>query len=262
MKIVAFLQLYNEFEKGNLIRCLENCKQWSDEIVIYDDCSDDGSNLIYKEYTDHVIYGKERKFTSELAHKKELLKLALSLNPDWIGWIDGDVVFDKECTEGKLRLHAEYGSLHNIDAWAFHNINMWRDPSWYRLDNQFNTLNHICFWRNNGKLHYVEEEGLHKHQFPRGLDKIEMSPNKILHYGFASYNNIINKYLTYKSYGQSGYTLDRLIDETSSFDLVKVPKEFFPIENIPTDYDVSRRPIPLTYNEVRNYESWEKYKNV
>ena len=27
-------------------------------------------------------------------------------------------------------------------------------------------------------------------------------------------------------------------------------------------FDRTKKPIQLTYNEVRNYESWEKYKNV
>ena len=51
MRLVAFLQLRNELENGNLIRCLENCKKWADDIYIYDDCSDDGSQEIYQKYT-------------------------------------------------------------------------------------------------------------------------------------------------------------------------------------------------------------------
>jgi len=43
MKIVAIMQLKDELDKGNLVRCLNNARLWADDIVIYDDCSSDGS---------------------------------------------------------------------------------------------------------------------------------------------------------------------------------------------------------------------------
>ena len=51
MKIIAFTQMRNEIEKGNLFRYLENAKQWADEIVIYDDVSTDQSVEFARKYT-------------------------------------------------------------------------------------------------------------------------------------------------------------------------------------------------------------------
>ena len=97
MRIVAFLQLYNELENGNLVRCLENCTKWADDIYIYDDCSDDGSQDVYLKYTErgNIIFGSERNFKKELFHKQSLLEMALKSRPDWIGWIDGDTTLKR-----------------------------------------------------------------------------------------------------------------------------------------------------------------------
>jgi hypothetical protein len=92
VKLVAFIQMFNESSRGNLRRCLGNCKQWADDIVIYDDASTDDSVAVAREYTDHIIVGKENCFRRELYHKEELLEYALTLSPDWIFWIDCDEI--------------------------------------------------------------------------------------------------------------------------------------------------------------------------
>ena len=102
-KIVAFIQMYNEADKGNLERCLINCKQWADDIVIYDDASTDNSVEVAQKYTKHIIRGKVNKFCAELDHKQQLLELALTLNPDWIMWMDCDEILDRKGTLGGLQ---------------------------------------------------------------------------------------------------------------------------------------------------------------
>ena len=42
-KIVSITQVFNEIEKDNLVRFFKYLKPVVDEIVIYDDCSTDGS---------------------------------------------------------------------------------------------------------------------------------------------------------------------------------------------------------------------------
>mgnify|MGYP002624865178 CR=1 FL=1 len=257
MKLIAFLQLYNESEKGNLRRCLNNCAQWADDIVIYDDCSTDDSHSIYTKYTNesNIIYGKERNFSNEIAHKQQLLQLTLSLNPDWICWMDGDAIFDRECTEGKLRNYMSMGNSQGIDCWDFHYVNMWKKPGWYRLDNMFNDLRSKSLWKNNGNLYYRPNGKLHQPQYPNGLRSFAPTSNHILHYGFAFRNSIINKYLTYKSYGQHGWDLDRLIDE-STLTLEQVPLDWFPKGLVP---QLGEKPTSETYNDVKSFNNWEQY---
>ncbi len=265
MKLVAFLQLYNELENGNLRRCLENCSKWADDIFIYDDCSDDGSQEVYTEYTDrkNILSGQERKFHEELFHKQRLLELTLKSNPDWIGWIDGDAILDRflmESCRNFLNMIEEKG----YEAVKAHNMNLWRHPAYYRLDNKFNASWPVVFWKNKGTLHYDPTASLHRRQYPQGIgkSKIYKAPPDVhlLHYGFSSEMLIAKKYLVYKALGQRGWALNRIIDEQSSFVLDKVPRELFPEENIPDDYDVALAPQPLRYDEYRKHHSWEEYR--
>lgn len=259
-KIFAFLQLYNEYEKGNLIRCLDNCQQWADEIFIYDDCSTDGSVDIYLKYTDknNIIIGEKNEFNRELFHKHQLLELTLAKQPDFIGWIDGDDILDKTLTESMQLFLNNLPS--NIDGVSLHNINLWRDDRYYRIDNMFNGLHKINIWRNNGQLSYSPNSGLHQPQHPSGMNNICSFGNKLLHYGFSTKEAIIRKYLDYKAQGQSGWDLYRLIDEESSFSLEPVPIDWYPTKNIPTT--TGDQPTPIDYDDVRQYNSWTEYLNA
>lgn len=238
MKIAAFIQAYNELSKGHLHRCLENVSIWADEIFIYDDCSDDGSKEIYLQYTPekNIIFGKERNFKNEQFNKQKLLDLTLKNNPDWIFWIDVDTIADKILTNNLKSILLELDSL-GIDGAVCHNLNLWRHPAFARLDDSFDTCNPVCLWKNNGKLNYSPTSGLHGQMYPNGMDKIVRLNCNLLHYGFASEDWIISKYKMYKSLGQTGWALDRLITEGPEFKVTKIPIELFPEKNIPEDYN-------------------------
>lgn len=252
MKVVAVLQLWNELERGNLIRCLDNAKQWSDEIVIYDDASTDGSQDIYPDYTskDLIILSDKNEFNMEQHHKKILLEKALTLDPDWLGWTDGDAIFDKEATED-IQTVLERLESQGADGAYFHNVNLWKSESWYRVDNAWDGLDHVCLWKNNGKLYYEPGNRLHQNQYPKGMDNIIHSGNRLIHYGFATRERIIEKYLRYKSYGQRGWELDRILDEQHSYMLLKADEDWYPDNALPEDFDDEECPSPDTYNEVR-----------
>ena len=82
-KIVAITQVYNELEKGNLLRFFKYIKNSADELVVYDDCSTDGTYEYAKKNTQLVLRGLKNDFTSEIKHKQILLETALSLKPDF-----------------------------------------------------------------------------------------------------------------------------------------------------------------------------------
>lgn len=267
MKIVAFAQARNESEQGNLVRYLENIKKVTDEICIVDDCSTDDSMEIYQKYTDkeNIIQSPQRMFGHELFLKAALLPVALKHNPDWLIWTDIDTILSRSLTE-RCREILQDIEIQGYDGAYLHNLNLWRHPAFYRIDNGFNGLSHLVFWRNNGNLHYQPYPGLHQAQFPKGMKKLTKLDgldsdhfHELLHFGFASEQNIARKYLTYKGFGQSGWALDRLIDEKTSFELKKVPKELFPDGNVPEDYDTVQVPQPLDYGIYRQYQNWEDF---
>ena len=83
MKLLAFLTIFNEVTKGNLVRCLKNCIRWADDIVVYDDASTDHSVDFCRRYTEHVIQGTENRWTKgqEMHNKAEQLEYALKAEP-------------------------------------------------------------------------------------------------------------------------------------------------------------------------------------
>ena len=264
--IAAFLQLRNESSNGHLRRCMENVSQYANEIFIYDDCSTDNSRDIYLEYTreDHIIFAGEMQFTRELYNKQRLLDLTLEHKPDWIVWQDGDAIFDRKITCDCKYLLAKL-TKDGFDGAALRVLNLWRHPAFYRHDAGHNDLRYICFWRNNGKLHYNATEGLHQKQHPLGMDKIAQLPmnNAILHYGFTSEEDIAKKYLMYKALGQPDYPGQsgepRLLDEISSFDVRKVPRLLYPEVNVPEDYETAKKPEAIRYTKYKRFNSWDEY---
>lgn len=267
MKIVAMAQARNESEQGNLVRYLENIKMVADEICIVDDASTDDSVEIYQKYTDksNIIISQNRLFNNELYLKAALLPIVLKHNPDYIIWSDIDTILSKDLSNReKLTTYLERLNSGGYDGSYIHNMNLWRHPAFYRIDNQYNGLYHMVFWKNTGRLHYRPSPGLHQQQFPHGISNPFHDKNpthELIHYGFSSEEKIIRKYLMYKGYGQSGWALDRLIDEQSSLILEKVPVTLYPDENIPKDYETIEQPKPLTYDEYRKFNSWEEYIN-
>ena len=213
IKLIGFLQIHNESKKGNLERVLNHISRFCYDIVIYDDGSNDNSFEIASKYTKNIIRAKKNDFKKELEHKQKLLDLALSLNPDWIVWLDADEVFDREGELFAIRGLCKYGNENNVDGFSFQEYNLWKDLKQYRVDENWNKLWQIRLWKNNGKLKFEEKEGLHNILHPMGLEKICKSDIKVIHYGFSTKEKINDKYEMYKEQGQSGWQLNRIKDE-------------------------------------------------
>jgi glycosyltransferase involved in cell wall biosynthesis len=231
LKLVGFLQIHNENETGNLIRVLNHMKKICDEIVIYDDGSTDNSVEIALKYTKNIIKGETNDFQNELEHKQQLLSLALSLNPDWIVWLDADEVFDRNGEIYGIRALCNYGNSNGIDGFSFKEFNLWKSTNKYRVDELWFKLWQVRLWKNNGKLKFLQEKGLHRQIYPLGLDKILHSDFKVIHYGFSSKEKLRQKYEMYKKAGQTGRLLERFYDETG-IKLKKFSKDWFPLSTM------------------------------
>lgn len=214
MKLIAMVQVYNEVENGNLERCLNSLSAYCDAIQVYDDGSTDEPQDLYTEYGCDVIYAERNDFKNELAHKQMQLDRCKELGADWIWRIDADEVIEQVGEQGGIRALCEYGEH---DSWAFHMVNLWRDPAFYRVDSSYNDVVFNRLWKvPPGGLKFKVAEGLHLTNYPIGAtDNEGFSDLEVLHYGFASDQAIIDKYNMYKKHGQTGWALSRLIDETS-----------------------------------------------
>lgn len=213
MKVIAMIQAFNELKQGNLRRCLDSVSRYCDFIAVYDDASTDGSRQVYQEYDNcEVLYGAENEFKRELAHKQALLGMIKAMGADWVWRIDCDEVIEKRGEDGALR---ELCETTEYDSWAFHTVNLWRSPCFYRTDNSYNDVVFNRLWRMPPEgLHFKVEDGLHLTNYPIGMtDNEGFTDLQLLHYGFGSDQAIVDKYEMYKAHGQSGWKLSRLVNE-------------------------------------------------
>jgi len=256
-KIIGFTQLRNELSKGNLenwFRQMQVC----DYIYIFDQNSDDGSQEYYKKFKNTVVIeSKTNRFYEELICKQELLSKLLSDHPntDWILWLDGDLLLDGRLLKNNGEQLYKLCSLaeeNGADACFFDHYNLWRSDLYYRVDDQYHGLsgNWCALWKNNGNLHYNACPGLHGKQYPDGLTKGMRTSFACVHRGFATDYQIITKYNVYKSNGQNGWALDRLLNENGlQVELLKkeLLPEWFEIKDIINP--INKKKIIDIYNE-------------
>jgi len=242
-KICAFIQMYNESSKGNLVRCLENVKQWADDIVIYDDGSTDDSVEVASKYTPNIIVGIN-SFYSELQNKQDLLNYALRFSPDWLMWIDCDEVLDRIATEGGLRRLTESRHYKDIDAFEFHEINLWRGENYARVDTYFDTGWFCRLWRVNPGIHFLIRPGVHHIIHPITIKKVERTYLQVIHYGHSNYEQSMMKqgfsHCTKEEFQQKSKK-SWMFNETKC-ECYKVPKELFPIDCVPTEESLKPKP--------------------
>ena len=254
-KIVCITQVYNEMRKGNLERFVKYVMPLADALVVYDDASTDGSYEHMLNHTPHVIRGLRNDFVNEISHKQVLLEYALKLEPDFILWLDADEVLTRNAAS-RLQDLCAYCIEKGLDGIIFHEINLWRSHSWRRIDNLYDDLTKVNLWRVVPGIKFAETKaGLHQNQHPTSIKKTAKASNiEVIHYGFASDRQLADKYLTYRSHGQSGWALDRLLDE-ATLKLEKVPQEIFPEGLWADDEQPEKRSFQGALRDVEQYRS-------
>jgi len=246
MKICGFLQVYNELKKGNLERCINNLKKYCDYIAVYDDGSTDGSAnyLIEKECI--FITSWKNDYLNEIAHKQQLLNHILEnyKDIDWFFWLDADEVLDANGIKN-LRKFCEKADK---DGYYFPEITLWRSDCWARKD-YLGQGRFLRLWKNNGKLKFKITKGLHGQLYPEGLSSIGDAPFNVIHYGYATYEAIVERWRERNFYGVPFEIRKKCIDE-SEIVFEEVPDELFPEDCKPIR---KNKPEPMKYPEcVKN----------
>lgn len=251
--IIGFSQLRNELAKGNLENWFRSMHSICDWIYIFDQASDDGSLSYYKKQPNvTVIVSDKNRFNTELECKHILLQEIYKRTKgkfDWIFWMDGDTILSKTFDK-------KYLNNIETDGVALGHLNLWRSDTWYRLDNAYNSLNEegvICFWKNNKRLEFNVSNGLHKVQYPRSIKTVtKLLDHKLIHRGFCTDPQIIYRYNTYANAGQSGWRLDRLINE-KSLTVAQINESIYPEWFTVTDRTNPTEKTPLL-KLVKYYE--------
>jgi hypothetical protein len=241
MKIIGFSQLRNELSKGNLenwFKCMNVC----DYIYIFDQNSDDGSKEYYKQFPNCVVIENPiNDFENELICKNTLIERIQKDHPDadWIYWLDGDTL-SPGGLETKENVHALLNSIpENIDGVDMGHYNLWRSDIHYRIDDMYDYFDNVGrtpFWRNKLNMGWPDKKGMHQPENERPSEiKNRIRINlALVHRGFATDQQIIEKYLLYKKNGQeekyTAWAMNRFIDEsklvTKVLNKSKLPKWF------------------------------------
>ena len=277
MKLIAFIQMFNEVEKGNLERCLINCKKWSDDIVIYDDASTDDSVKLGQKYTNHILRGSKNEISRELYHKQELLDYAIkNISPTHIMWIDCDEILDRSGTKDAMVDLCNVMDKNDLDCMAFHELNLWRGQNWCRTDSLFDIGWFNRLWKVRDNITFQCEVGVHKRIYPITIsdNKIQRSNIRVIHYGFYNYEKMLIKIGVKQIGANQGivndwqrvlidiYTENWILNETE-LNVYEVPESIFPEENIPKER--TSKPVPFTYKTVEDVEryannyNWDKH---
>lgn len=261
MKIIGFSQLRNELSKGNLenyFRCMNTI---CDHIYIYDQASDDGSQDIYEQQDKAVIIQSDvNNFKDEILCKGVLLEQLLQDHEDvdWIFWMDGDTLVENRILENDGELWRDFvekvsvyqmGPSMRADVVRFGHFNLWRSDIHYRVDNGYNYLNIggvPALWRNNGSLYFPKVSGLHHPQYPTTLTNTVKADISLIHRGFATDYQIMLKYDIYKSRGQEGNDLERLLDEST------LTVQTLPDTLLPSWFEITDRTDPREKDPVRD----------
>lgn len=242
MKIIGFTQHRNELSKGNLhnwLKCMDMCEK----IYVYDQASDDGSLEVLKNNEKVVLIESPiNDFKNENLCKKRLLEKLLSEHPDtdWILWMDCDYILSNNVLKDNFSGFFEMikkAEQEGYGAISFGHYNLWRSDTYYRVDDNYH-ISHsggrISLWKNNGQLRFVPQAGLHNSPQPAGLGRSFRADCDLIHRGFATDYQIITKYDTYKSFGQKGWDLERLLSERS-LTVQRLPDNHLPSWFVVTD---------------------------
>lgn len=250
MKLVCMAQMYNEnTHKGvdgqtNLKRFLDSVSRYCDGLVLYDDASMDNSRDLARSYQDKfedfvLIEGNKNSFDSELAHKQMSLERCGAIGATHILWLDVDEVVESIGERGGIRALCE-----NMEKGAvnFFQRNLWRTDRYYRVDELWAQGLFCRLWKFTDALHYDVKKGLHQDLAPKGIEGRTTTQLKVIHYGFATSDDVLRKYYLYKGHGQKGRDLNRLVDESGLRVAPSDPKWF----NVPPqgpEKEIYRTPL-------------------
>jgi glycosyltransferase involved in cell wall biosynthesis len=193
MKLVAQLRIKNQVLTIN--ECLNRLSNLVDNIVIVDNGSTDGTLEEYKKFP-KIKKIKKTKGFDEGRDKCLAHKLAKSLDPDWILWVDGDEIFERVVKREDLD---KYMRISSLDVVSFRLFHFWTSKKKYRVDgawNRYTSFPQRQMWRNTPEA-YFKNIPFHNGGIQGLKGKVITSPIRIKHYGYIDEKIIKEREKTY-----------------------------------------------------------------
>jgi hypothetical protein len=261
MKIIGFAQLRNELEKGNLENWFKCMVPICDYIYIYDQNSIDGSLEYYSIYEKvSVISSPTNRFREEMICKDDLLQLIKKDHPDtdWIFALDGDTLMDGRLLKNNgdaFKTLCAALKDESYDGYVMGFKNLWRSDTYVRHDSDYNwpDNNGVCpLWRFKLDMHFEVRAGLHISASPISVKHTRRLDYALVHRGFSTDKQILDKYDLYGGLGQTGYLLDRFLEE-GPLAVTRIDSELLPdwLEITDDVNPLTKRKLRDIYNETR-----------
>ena len=134
----------------------------------------------------------------------------------------------------------------HADGFEANYINLWRSNHYKRTDSLFDDLKPVKLWKHRKDIdpYPMLKKGLHQPLHPQYVSSTIYREDLVfIHIGFSSKERVIDKFIRYRSLGQTGFELMRFIDES------KLRLELVPHEYLPQDWsgDYSKpKPLKIT----------------
>jgi len=188
MKIIVLIRVKNAIK--TIRQCLASVSKISDEIVIVDNGSTDGTISAYKDFAKITLIKKTSMFNEGrdriLAHK-----LAKQRNPNWIFWIDADTIIEKAATKKHFQ---KMMSSKTTNHYKFHLFHFWLSKTHYRVDGYwhgYTSRPQHAMWRNLPSAHFPN---LRFHTGGiKGVGNYHTSLIRLKHYGYIDKSEIRKK---------------------------------------------------------------------
>ena len=214
MELTLIAVCRNEAETGHI----DNFLKWNaplfDNILVYDDASEDNTVNKLKQAGINVIENEISMFRNELLIREKLLAEAKMRfqKTTWFMILDLDEILT--CKRAELVDLIQKAESKNCTGISFKLVNLWKSEGYFRNDEYFDKVEKIHLWKNLPKMHFSGEPGLHRELHPVTIKSIYSQDwLRILHLGFSTQEKIVQKFLTYRNLRQKGRSLWRLIDE-------------------------------------------------
>lgn len=188
---------------------LKQATEYIDHAVILDDASEDNTALICQDSLQGIPLtfhsNKHPLFNNEILLRKQLWKMALKSNAEWIIILDADELFEDDAPKQLRDLltrasDADYFSFRLYDLWTethYREDSLWQAHKWYRPFILRNIPGFKAQW---------QETPQHCGRFPKNIMSLrgQSSDLRIKHLGWARPQDRLAKYYRYKQLDPNG----------------------------------------------------------